>query len=113
MSAMDQEIIKPDTTPRSGTQATGPLGCFLSAAGVTMLAATMLGAAMMASVWAFSKLAGLPDIAMYVVMALGVLPVAWATIWTAGRAWHVEQRLERGLDVDNPVFELTHYLKKN
>ena len=109
---MDQEIMKPDAAPKTATQATGPLGCFLSAAGVTMLAATKLGSAMAATVWALSKLIGLPEIAMWSIMALGTLPVLWATIWTAGRAWHVEQRLEKGLDIDTPVFSLFHYWKK-
>ena len=112
MAAMDQEIIKPDAVPKTGTQAAGPMGSFLSAAGVTMLAATKLGAAMAATVWAVAKLIGLPDMAMWATMALGAVPVAWATIWTAGRAWHVEQRLERGLDIDTPVFKLFHYWKK-
>jgi hypothetical protein len=112
MAGMEQEIIKPDAAPKPGTQATGPLGSFLSAAGVTMLAATKLGAAMATTVWAFSKLIGLPDTAMWAAMALGTVPVLWAAIWTAGRAWHVEQRLQRGLDVDTPVFKLFHYWKK-
>lgn len=109
---MDQEIITPEPAPRAASQATGPLGSFLSASGVTMMAATMLGAAMMATVWAAAKLVGLPDFAMFTIMALGALPVIWATIWTAGRAWHVEQRLQRGLDVDTPVFSLLHYWKR-
>ena len=112
MAAMEQEIIKPDMPPKANSQATGALGSFLSAAGVTMLAATMLGAAMAATVWAFSKLMGLPDWTMWSVMALGAIPVAWAAVWTAGRAWHVEQRLEDGLDIDAPVFSLFHYWKK-
>jgi hypothetical protein len=112
MGGMDQEIIKPEAVPKAATQAAGPLGCFLSAAGVTMLAASMLGAAMAATTWAMAKLIGLPDAAMWSIMALGALPVAWATIWTAGRAWHVEQRLERGLDIDTPVFSLLHYWRR-
>jgi hypothetical protein len=112
MTAMEQEITKPDTTPRTGSQAFSPLGCFLAAAGVTMLAATKLGAAMVATVWAASKLFGLPDAAMYVIMALGALPVLWATVWTAGRAWHIERRLAQNLDVDQPVFNLSYYFKR-
>jgi hypothetical protein len=109
---MEQEITKPETPPRSGNQAFSPLGCFLAAAGVTMLAATKLGAAMVATVWAVSKLFGFPDMIMYGLMALGAIPVVWATIWTAGRAWHIERRLAQHLDVDRPVFKLGYYLKR-
>lgn len=108
---MEQELLKPETSPRVGTQAFSPLGCFLAAAGVTMLAFCKLGAAMVATVWAASKLLGLPDMVMYGLMVLGALPVLWATVWTAGRAWHIERRLAQHLDVDAPVYKLGYYLK--
>ena len=69
-------------------------------------------AAFAAIIWAFSQLLGLPDTAMYVLMALGLIPVIWSTIWVAGRAWHVEQLLETGRDVDRPVFRAFYYFKK-
>jgi hypothetical protein len=34
-------------------------------------------------------------------------------VWTAGRAWYIERRLEEGLDVDPPVFSLSYYLKRS
>ena len=109
---MEQEFLKPDAAPKSSTQAFSPLGCFLAAAGVTLLTACLVGAGTAASVWAFSKLIGLPDVVLNVLLALSVLPVVWATIWTAGRAWHVERRLAQHMDVDQPVFRLAHYFRK-
>jgi hypothetical protein len=109
---MDQEIIKPNETLRKSTQAVGGFGMLIAASGATLLALTMLGAAMGAIVWAVAALIGLPDVATWILMALGALPVIWATIWTAGRAWHVERRLEEGSDIDAPVFKLFHYWKK-
>lgn len=109
---MEQEIIKPDAQPKASSQAFSPVGCFIAAAGATLMIFSMTGAAMLATVWAFSKLFGFPDIVMYVIMALGAIPVLWGTVWTAGRAWHVEQLLASGKDVDVPVFNLTHYLRK-
>ncbi len=109
---MEQEFLKPDATPKTSTQAFSPLGCFLAAAGVTLLTACLVGAAAAASVWAFSKLIGLPDTVLNVLLVLSVLPVLWATIWTAGRAWHVERRLAQHLDIDQPVFRLSHYFRK-
>ena len=85
--------------------------CFLAAAGATLLTLCLFGAAAAASVWAFAKLLGLPDMVLYVVLAAAFLPVLWATIWIAGRSWHVEQRLARNLDVDTPVFTLGYYFK--
>lgn len=112
MTGMEQEIIKPESSPRTSSQAFSPLGCFLAASGATLLVFCKAGAAMLAAVWAFSKLLGLPDVMMYGVMALGAVPVLWATVWTAGRAWHVEQLLARNQDIDVPVFKLGNYFRK-
>jgi hypothetical protein len=109
---MEQEIIKPESQPQTGSQAFSPLGCFLASAGVTLLVFCKAGAAMVATVWAISKLFGFPDFLMYGLFALGAVPVLWATVWTAGRAWHVEQLLARHQDIDTPVFTLSHYFKK-
>ena len=110
---MEQEFIKPETAPKTSIQAFSPLGCFVASAGVTLLTLCLVGAAAAASVWAFSKLLGLPDMALNVLLALSVIPVLWATIWTAGRAWHVERRLAQHLDIDSPVFKLGYYFRKN
>jgi hypothetical protein len=109
---MEQEFIKPDQSPKSGTQAFSPLGCFMAAAGVTLLTFCLVGAAAAASVWAFSKLMGLPDMAFNGLLVVVAVPVLWATIWTAGRAWHVERRLAQHLDIDAPVFSMMHYFRK-
>ena len=108
----DHEIIAPETPPKGSVQGFSPFGSFLAAFGATLLMLCFLGSAMVATVWAFAKLIGVPDLLMYAVMALGVIPVVWATVWTAGRAWHVERLLASGKDVDVPVFNLSHYLRQ-
>lgn len=109
---MEQEITRPDAPPRGASQATSTFACLLAASGVTLLTAVMLGAGLGATVWAFSKLFGFPETVMWVIMGLSAIPVLWAAGWTAGRAWHVERRLQAGLDIDTPVFKLTHYWRK-
>lgn len=112
MCGMEQEISKPEGEPRRKSQAFSPVGCFLAAAGATLLVLSKTSAAMVATVWAVSKLFGFPDAVMYGLMVIGFVPVLWATVWTAGRAWHVEQRLARHQDIDTPVFKLTHYFRR-
>lgn len=109
---MSEEIERPNSQPKLERQGFSPLGSFLAAAGVTLLIMSMLGAAMVATIWAACKLFGLPDMFMYVLQAAGGIPVIWATIWTAGRAWHVERRLAQELDIDVPVFKMMHYYRK-
>jgi hypothetical protein len=109
---MDQDISKPEREPKRTAQGFSPFGCFLSAAGVTLMTLSLLGAAMAASVWALVKLIGLPDSFLYGGLLIGAAPVIAASLWMMGRAWHVERRLAEGLDVDSPVFRLMHYVKK-
>jgi uncharacterized paraquat-inducible protein A len=110
---MENEILTPDKTPKSSAQALSPVGLVLAAVGATLLTFCLLGAAAAASVWAFSKMLGFPDILIQGLLILVAIPVLMATFWTAGRAWHVEQRLARGLDADTPIFSMGHYWRKN
>jgi hypothetical protein len=109
---MDQEIIQPEPAPRTSDQGFSPVGSFMAAAGATLLMLCFTGSAMVATVWAFAQLIGVPDLVMYAVMVLGLIPVVWSTVWTAGRAWHVERLLASGKDIDVPAFNLSHYFKK-
>ena len=111
MEAMDQEFITPDRSPKSGEQAFGTFGIFIAAAGAGLLTLCLVGAAAVASVWAFSKMLGFPDIVIEVLLVLVVIPILMATVWTASRAWHVEQRLARGQDIDTPVFKTLYYFR--
>ena len=108
---MEQEIIKPEPAPKAGSQAFSRTGSLMAAFGATLLMLCFTGSSMVATVWAVSKLIGLPDMLMYGLMLVGVLPVLWVTIWTAGRAWHVEKLLAAHKDNDVPVFSLTYYFK--
>ena len=109
---MSQEVIKPEKAAPKGNQAFSPFGCFIAAAGVTLLTVCLLGAASVTSIWAFSKLIGLSDEITRILLYAGVIPPVLAAIWTAGRAWHVERLLAQHRDIDVPVFKLMHYLKK-
>jgi hypothetical protein len=109
---MEQEIIKPEAAPKGSAQGFSPAGSFMAALGATLLMLCFTGSSMVASVWAFSRLIGFPDIVMLGFMAIGILPVLWVTVWTAGRAWHVERLLASGQDIDYPVFSLTQYFRK-
>jgi hypothetical protein len=109
---MDQDIIKPDAKPKASSQAFSPLGCFVAASGVTLLTFCLLGAAAATSVWAFAKLLGVPDWITTIAMAGSLVPVLVATVWTAGRAWHVERRLAVHQDIDVPVFRWLHYFAR-
>lgn len=97
---------------KTGSQAFSPFGCFLAAAGVTLLTFCLVGAATAASVWAVAKLVGLPDTLLYGSLVLAAIPVLAGTFWISGRAWHVERRLAQGLDIDTPVFKMGYYFRK-
>ena len=94
---------KPGDEPR-------PAGRLLAAIGATLLALVFSIASVVSVCWALVTLVGLPQFILWALLVLGLIPVAWATAWTAGRAWHVEQLLEKGGDTDQPAFELGAYL---
>jgi hypothetical protein len=108
---MEQDIIRPENPPKTSAQGFSPLGCSLAAIGVALSTLSLLGAALAAAVWALTKLLGLPDTMLYVLLAAAMIPVLWATLWAGGRAWHIEKRLAAGHDVDAPIFKLMHYIK--
>jgi hypothetical protein len=110
-TTMEQDILRPESTPKPSSQAFSPLGCALAAGGAAVLTFCLLGAAAAASAWALSRLIGLPDILMYGLLILLMLPVAAASFWIGGRAWAVERMLARGADVSPPVFSLGYYFK--
>ncbi len=112
MAVMEQEIRRPDYVPRLHDRTASSLNCALAAIGVTLMTLCLVGAAALTTVWAVSKLAGVSDTTMMVLAALVSIPVVALSIWTAGRAWHLERRLARGQDVDTPVFSVLHYFRK-
>jgi hypothetical protein len=97
-------------TPKERSESA--FGRALAASGATMLALVFSATSLAALSWALVKLVNLPDFVLWGLLALSAVPVLWVTVWTAGRAWHVEKRLTGGLDVDRPVFKLAHYFRK-
>ena len=88
------------------------LGRLLAATGATLLAFVMTLTSVSSVAFAFVKLSGLPDVVLYALLVIGIVPVIAATVWTAGRAWHVENRLEQGLDIDQPDFRILAYFNR-
>lgn len=109
---MEQEIRRPDYVPRKHDRTSSLLNCFIAAAGVTLMTACLVGSAVAAGVWAFGSLFALSETAVLVLVIVAMIPVLLFTVWTAGRAWHVEQLLAQGKDVDMPVFKIAHYFRK-
>ena len=87
-----------------------PLGRLVAAMGATLLALVFSTTSVVSVAWALVTLIGLPQFVLWGLLVLGIVPVAWVTLWTAGRAWHVEKLLEKGEDADKPIFDLAAYL---
>ncbi len=108
---MEQEIRRPDYVPRQHDRAASSLNCALAAIGVTLMTLCLVGAAAVTTVWAVARLFDAGNTVIVVLSGLIMIPVLALSIWTAGRAWHLERRLARGDDVDAPVFKVMHYFK--
>jgi hypothetical protein len=99
-------------TESSKRGAESTFGRAMAASGATLLALVFSATSLAAVSWALVRLLSLPNFVLWGLLVLSALPVVWVTVWTAGRAWHVETRLSGGLDVDQPVFKLAHYFRK-
>jgi hypothetical protein len=88
------------------------IGRLIASVGATLLALVFAGTSVVALIWALTTLLGLPKLFLWVLLALGAVPMLWAVLWTAQRAWHVEQLLEQGRDIDQPVFKLNTFWRK-
>lgn len=113
MAGMEQEFRKPDYVPRVHDRKSSTFNCMLAAVGVTVMTLCLVGSAALTGVWAVSKLFGASNTVFLVAAAIVAVPVLVATIWTGGRAWHLERRLASGQDVDTPVFSMLHYYKRS
>jgi hypothetical protein len=113
MSVMEQEIRRPDYVPRKHDRAASSLNCALAAIGVTLMTLCLVGSAAITAVWAIAKLFSASNETVMVLAAIAMIPVLALSIWTAGRAWHLERRLAAGEDVDAPVYSVMHYFRKS
>lgn len=109
---MEQEIRRPDYVPRKHDRTASSLNCALAAIGVTLMTLCLVGSAAVTSVWAVAKLFGTSNQTIMILAGISLIPVLALSIWTAGRAWHLERKLAAGQDVDAPVFGVFHYFKK-
>jgi energy-converting hydrogenase Eha subunit E len=108
---MEQEIRRPDYVPRQHDRTASSLNCALAAIGVTLMTFCLVGAAAVATVWAVGSLFEVSQKMIAILAGISLVPVLGLSIWTAGRAWHLERRLARGDDVDPPVFKMLHYFR--
>lgn len=88
-------------------------GRIIATCGATLLAFLFSATSVAACIWAVAWALGLPNVILVVLLALGLFPVLWATVWTAGRAWHVESLLGAGKDVDQPMYRIGEYLPRS
>ena len=111
MTGMEQELRRPEYAPRQHDRAASDLNCAMAAIGVTLMTLCLVGSAAVTTVWAVAKLFSASDTVLLVLAILACIPVIGISVWTAGRAWHVEKRMASGRDVDAPVFGLFYYLR--
>jgi hypothetical protein len=109
---MEQEFRRPDYAPRKHDRTSSSFNCALAAIGVTLMTLCLVGSAAVTTVWAVGKLFVVSDQMILILAGLAMIPVVLFSIWTAGRAWHVERRLARGQDVDAAVFSVLYYFRK-
>jgi energy-converting hydrogenase Eha subunit E len=110
---MEQELRRPEYKPRQHDRSSSALNCALASIGVTLMTLCLVGSAAITTVWAVGTLFEAGQTTFLVMSAIVAIPVLALSIWTAGRAWHLERRLSAGKDVDVPNFGIFHYFRKS
>lgn len=108
---MEPEIRRPDYVPRQHDRSASSLNCAFAAIGVTSMTLCLVGSATVTTVWAVARLFEASIDTIKILAVISLIPVLALSIWTAGRAWHLEKRLARGQDVDAPVYNILHYFR--
>ncbi|MGF7161340.1 hypothetical protein FHS85_002975 [Rhodoligotrophos appendicifer] len=90
----------------------GPAIRWISTIGVATLVFAEVEATAAALCWSLQGILGLPDTIALGMFSILFLAGVWATLWFAMRNWHVEKRLERGLEIDDPQWSVMAYMKR-
>jgi uncharacterized membrane protein YcjF (UPF0283 family) len=111
MASEDQ--IDAQTAAAAAEHSGGALLRWCSTFGIatmTLVSIATIGASLS---WSLQGLLGLPDWLAYGGFAVFLVLGIWLGVWAALRNWRVERRLERGLEIDPPVFSLRGQLNSD
>jgi hypothetical protein len=89
--------------PRSGGN---PLVVFITSVSAAIVVAGGFGIVIQAFILAIANLVGLGSTFIWVTSAANATGTLWLFLWTFARSWHVERRLNAGLEVDEPKLSI-------
>jgi hypothetical protein len=98
---MDTEV--PKEPPRHGGNV---FTNFITSLSAAIVVAGGFGIVVQAFVIAAANLFGLGHAFVVVGSVINAAITAWLALWTFARSWHVERRLNAGLEVDEPKLSI-------
>jgi hypothetical protein len=98
---MDTEA--PKEPPRHGSSV---FTIFITSLSAAIVVAGGLGIVVQAFIVAAANLFGLGHTLVLVGSVANAAVAAWLALWTFARSWHVERRLNAGLEVDEPKLSI-------
>lgn len=97
------------------SQSPGPKSGNLSAFVTSFCAAIVVGLGLTIVVQAFifsiNQLIALGSTFLWVASAINAIFSLWLLAWTFARSWHVERRLQQGLEIDEPKLSILANLR--
>jgi hypothetical protein len=99
---MDTEATHPSVPKGSGN----PLVIMFTSFCAAVVIAGGYGLVVLAFILAIANLMGLGSAFMWVGAAATAVSTLWLFAWTFARSWHVERRLQEGLEVDEPKLSI-------
>lgn len=110
--AMDGTPSNDVTRKRAEEHSGGAAFRVLSTFGIATMTFLSIETTIGALCWSMAGLFGLPNWLVIGMFALLSVFGVWASVWTAFRNWHVEKRLEAGLEIDEPNWSIGAHLKR-
>jgi hypothetical protein len=101
-ATMDTEASDRPAPKGSGN----PLMVFITSFSAAIVVAGAFGIVIQAFLLAIANLMALGSTFVWVMSAANAVGTLWLFGWTFARSWHVERRLQAGLEVDEPKLSI-------
>ena len=96
---------------RSSTVKRGNLSALISSVCAAIVIALGIGIVFQVAILSIDRLIGLGSTFLWLASVTNATFALWLFAWTFARSWHVERRLQQGLDIDAPKLSILANLR--
>ena len=98
-------------SPRERRHTSGNLSAFVTSFCAAIVVGVGLAIVLQAAILSIDHLIALGSTFLWVASAINAIFSLWLFTWTFARSWHVERRLQQGLEIDEPKLSILANLR--